>query len=135
MIATPTAVVVRTQTTLMLWGIWLVAAFMYYGVIMFTTELFIAEDAGVRCPSYLNDSGIPAADSGGGDLLAALWSVTLAPQSNNMTTGNATASCVELTESDYRDAFIQSVAELPVRPSQRMFALDQGSGSDHWRFY
>eukprot|EP00750_Incisomonas_marina_P005326 INCI13908.1.p1 GENE.INCI13908.1~~INCI13908.1.p1 ORF type:complete len:616 (-),score=85.09 INCI13908.1:131-1978(-) len=102
---------VMTQTTLMLWGIWLVSAFMYYGVIMFTTELFIAEDAGVRCPSYLNDSSIPA-DSGGGDLLT--WSATIAPQSSNVTTMNGTKSCVELTESDYRDAFIQSVAELPA---------------------
>ena len=111
-----TNIVVRTQTTLMLWGIWLVSAFMYYGVIMFTTELFIAEDAGVRCPSYLNDSSIPA-DSGGGDLLT--WSATIAPQSSNVTTMNGTKSCVELTESDYRDAFIQSVAELPVCSLQR----------------
>jgi hypothetical protein len=104
----------------MLWAIWIGIAFSYYGVLIFSTELFLAEDAGEWCPQYLNAT-IPAVAESTAAAAATttsgpvndtlLWSLTTAFNAS----GNATVLCPTLTNDEYRDAFVQSVAELPVR--------------------
>ena len=105
----------RAQTTIQLWGIWLVAAFMYYGVIMFTTELFIEEDSGMRCPQYLNSSEPSQTTE---------W-LTTAPPTTSAINLTMYANCTELSAADYRDAFVQSVAELPVRICAVLFRVSK----------
>ena len=72
---------------------------------MFTTELFLEEDEGLRCNgSYTADVGTTAAP--------VMGMSTVSP----ITTDNSSfLDCSQLTSDDYRDAFVQSVAELPVR--------------------
>lgn len=88
----------RFRSTLLIWGIWLVCAFMYYGVIIFTTELFVKEDSGERCPEIYN--------------ISTATTMTTIPLTTRY--GNVSEECISLSSDDYRDAFIQSIAELPV---------------------
>jgi len=84
---------------------------------MFTTELFILEDSGERCPEYLNNSD---AETGTDVDLGMVSTVAWGLLSNTTTVNDTAVECVSLSTSDYRDAFIQSVAELPVRHGRDM---------------
>uniref|UniRef100_A0A0G4GTE7 Major facilitator superfamily (MFS) profile domain-containing protein n=1 Tax=Chromera velia CCMP2878 TaxID=1169474 RepID=A0A0G4GTE7_9ALVE len=82
------------RTTLLLAVVWFVSAFVYYGIVLFTTELFAVEKRGERCASK-GDVRNPYEDSGG---------------------GTQNSDCPPegpLSREDYVDVFVTTLAELP----------------------
>lgn len=73
------------RITLPLFVVWFAAAFMYYGQVLITTNMFAAEEAGERCPEYNIDPGDPTDPD----------------------------ACAELGPDDYADVFITTFGEVP----------------------
>uniref|UniRef100_A0A914EPS9 Major facilitator superfamily (MFS) profile domain-containing protein n=1 Tax=Acrobeloides nanus TaxID=290746 RepID=A0A914EPS9_9BILA len=80
------------KTTLLLWFIWIVNAFGYYGVVLFTTVLFQSHD-----PCH-----------GGGESINA----TLSSFGESMNTTHA-STCHPLAQKDYLDLLSTTLAEFP----------------------
>jgi len=79
------------KTSILLWIIWCANAFVYYGMVLMSTEIFQQQSSGARC----NGSS---------------WFAPVKPHHN---THDQFTQCHELQPKDYEQLFITSAAELP----------------------